>query len=226
MGGTSYITLTIYTDGAAVFKSTKDKSFWPIYIVVNEISLDHRFKRHNILCSAISFGKTPNMQVFFKPLIDDIKKINDEGGLVFRNKHLNLERAKIVPAIFTGDALAKAYVLNIAQHNGHNGCPYCLHFGTILDGSTQIRYCSRDNAICRTNTTSRSNMMNAQSSHAIINGYKGVSPLMAMGPTFDVVWQVSIDKMHCVEMGVVKKMFNLFLNFKNRKERYNAYHTI
>lgn len=49
MGGTSYITLTIYTDGAAVFKSTKDKSFWPIYVLVNEIDLEHRFKRHNIV---------------------------------------------------------------------------------------------------------------------------------------------------------------------------------
>lgn len=220
MANVPFVTLSMYTDGAAVFKATKDKSFWPINIFVNEIDLNFRFKRSNILCSAISFGKTPNMQTFLKPLIDDIKTINNKGGIVFRNKHGEIGAVKIVPMIFTADALAKAYVLNIVQHNGHYGCPYCLHAGTIIEGSTQIRYCNRDNAICRTNIQSRSDMMEAHTDNTNVNGYNGLSPLMALGPDFDVVWQVVIDKMHCVDMGVIKKMFNLFLCSKNREEEY------
>lgn len=71
------ITLTFSTDGAAVFKNTKDKSFWPIQFLINEIDLNHRFDRHNILCSAFAFGKTPNMQSFFKPLIQEINVLNE-----------------------------------------------------------------------------------------------------------------------------------------------------
>lgn len=219
MGNDPYITLLVYSDGAAIFKSTKDKSFWPINITINEIDLEHRFDRSNILCSSISFGKSPNMQVFFKPLIDEIKSINRNGGVTFRNKYQELKTVKVIPMIFTADALAKASVLNIVQHNGYNGCPYCLHPGTRIDGSNQIRYCIEDNARCRTNAESRSNMIEAHMTGSKINGYNGLSPLMAISKDFDVVWQVVIDKMHCVDMGIIKKMFGLFLNSKNSNER-------
>lgn len=221
MENASCITLLIYTDGAAVFKATKDKSCWPLNLFINEIDLDHRFHRSNILCSAISFGKTPSMQTFFRPLIEEIQSINNEGGITFKNINGELETVKVVPMIFTADALAKAYVLNIVQHNGHNGCPYCLHNGTVLAGTKQIRYCKRDNKQNRTNAEARSNMMEAYVNATSVNGYNGLSPLVAFGEKFDVVWQTVIDKMHCVDMGVIKKMFDLFLNQKNRNERYN-----
>lgn len=70
------VTITAYTDGAAKFKATKEKSVWPITFIINEIVLEYRFKRQNILCAAISFGKTPNMEMFFKPLVDEINAIN------------------------------------------------------------------------------------------------------------------------------------------------------
>lgn len=57
----SILTLTFSTDGAAVFNSTKDKSLWPLQFIVNEMELEHRFKRENMFCTAISFGKKPNM---------------------------------------------------------------------------------------------------------------------------------------------------------------------
>lgn len=57
------ITSTISTDGAVVFKSTKERSLWPLQFIVNEIDLEHRFRRYNMFCSAISFGATPNMQI-------------------------------------------------------------------------------------------------------------------------------------------------------------------
>lgn len=221
MGNESYITLSVYTDGASVFKATKDKSFWPINIFINEIDLEYRFQRKNILCTAISFGKTPNMQIFFKPFIKEIKAINEEGGIEFQNKHGEKMNVKVIPMIFTADALAKAYVLNIVQHNGHCGCPYCLHRGTIIDGSTHIKYCNKDNAEIRTDFSSRSNMIEAHSNETTVNGYYGISPLVAIGKNFDIVWQSVIDKMHCVDMGVVKKMYDLFLHTKNRSERYH-----
>lgn len=218
MGNVPYITLTLYTDGAAVFKSTKDKSLWPICALINEINLTNRFKRKNILCTAISFGKTPNMQMFFKPLIEEINAINDEGGMQFRNKNGVFETVKVIPMLFTADALAKAYVLNIMQHNGHYGCPYCLHCGTNIEGTTQIRYCNEHCAANRTNQRSRNDMISAHETAETVNGYKGLSPLMALGQNFDVNWQVVIDKMHNVDMGVARKLFDLFLNPKNGSE--------
>lgn len=118
MGSVPYITLTLYTDGAAVFKATKRKSMWPLCVYINEIKLEHRFKRQNILCAMLSFGKTPNLQNFFKPLIKEIQVINANGGIRFHDNNGQLKSVKVIPMIFTGDALAKADVLYLTQHNG------------------------------------------------------------------------------------------------------------
>lgn len=215
MGNDPIITLTFSTDGAVVFKSTKEKSLWPLQFIINEIDLERRFRRENMFCSAISFGKTPQMQVFLKPFFEEITQINAEGGLSFKMKSGGMKTVRIFPMIFTGDALAKQYVLNKVAFNGYLGCPYCLHDGTLV--KSQVRYCNRNNAPSRTNEQTRADMLQAQLSGNKINGYHGVSALMAMD-SFDVVKQVAIDKMHNIDMGVTKKLFNLFLDEKNRKE--------
>lgn len=210
------ITLTLSTDGAALFKSTKDKSLWPLQFIVNELDLEYRFKRENMFCSGISFGKTPKMQVFMKPLIEELIQINAEGGLSFRLKSGDVKTVKIFIMIFTGDVLAKQYVLNKSSFNGYMGCSYCLHRGTLVN--KQIRYCNRDNAALRTDNQTRADMLRAQTLREKVNGYHGVSVLMAI-KKFDVVKQVAIDKMHNVDMGVTKRLFMLFLDAKNRNKK-------
>lgn len=215
MGNAPIITLTFSTDGAVVFESTKEKSLWPLQFIINEIDLEHRFKRENIFCSGISFGKTPNMEVFMRPLFEEILQINSEGGLSFKMKSGEIKSVKIFPMIFTGDILAKQYVLNKKSFNGYMGCSYCLHGGTLVNN--QIRYCNRNNAPLRTNEQTRADMLQAQISGENVNGYRGVSALMAI-ENFDIVNQVAIDKMHNIEMGVTKRLFNLFLDEKNRRK--------
>lgn len=221
MGDKPYITFTLYTDGAPVFKSAKHKSVWPICLYINEIDLTNRFKRQNIICAAVSFGAEPNMQIFFKPLIKEINEINANGGITFRDECGELKTVSVIPMIFTADALAKASVLNQKQHNGYFGCPLCLHPGEKVAGTKQIRYCNNNRAPIRTNREARANMIEAHETDTIVNGYKGLSPLMAFSSHFDVIWQVVIDRMHCVDMGVLKRLFYLFLSIKFRNERYD-----
>lgn len=212
----SFITLTFSVDGGQVFESSKDNSLWPLQFIVNEIDLEHRFKRKNMLCAVISFGKTPSMQVLFKPFIEEINRINAEGGLSFYLKNGQMKTVKIYPMIFTGDSPAKCHVLNKVQYNGYQGCPYCSHTGTIIN--RQIRYCKRNEGQLRTDEEARREMLDAHTLNERVNGYHGVSPLMML-PHFDVVWQVAIDKMHCVDLGVTKLLFKLFLENKYRNER-------
>lgn len=70
----------------------------------------------------------------------------------------------------------------------------------------------------RTNESTRADMMQAQISGEKVNGFKGVSALMAF-EHFDVVWQPVIDKMHNIDMGIIKKLFDLFLDHRNRKKK-------
>lgn len=216
-GNNPIVTITFSTDGAALYKSTKEKSVWPLQFILNEIDLERRFKRENMLCSAISYGKTPNMQVFFKPFIEEINKINAEGGLSFKLKNGQMQTVKLLPMIFTGDTPARADVLMKSQFNGYKGCTHCLHEGTLINN--QIRYCKRNDAPLRTNERVRNDMLEAQIECNKVNGYKGLSPLVAFDH-FDVVWQVGIDKMHNVDSGVIALMFKLFLKSERNHKGY------
>lgn len=214
-----FVTLTINTDGAVVFKSTKKKSFWPIQFYINEVPIEKRFKRENMICSAFSFGETPDMVIFLKPTIEEINHINESGGISVkiggRFKHL-----KVITMIVTADTIAKTYLLQNTQFNGRFGCPYCLHPGTSVEGRKQLYYSNKDAAEIRTNEESRKAMLEAFATSTRVLGYRGVSPFIGLNSHFDVVWQVAIDKMHSVDLGVTKKLFNLFLDKKYSKEAY------
>lgn len=173
-----------------------------------------------MFCAAFSYGKTPNMHVFLKEFIEDINSINADGGLTFKMKGGETKTVKVIPMIFTADSPAKCDVLNKVYFNGYKGCPYCTHNGTLVN--KQIRYCHRDNGPTRTNEQARSDMLEAQRSYKKTNGYHGVSALMSF-KHFDVVWQIGIDKMHNVDLGVTRLLFKLFLASENRKKRYFSY---
>lgn len=218
IGEKPFITLTVSTDGAVVYKSTKEKSFWPLHFFVNEIEIKHRFKRENMICVAFAFGKTPDMSSFLQFFINEINEINAKGGLTVRIGN-DFDKFMVFPWALTTDSVAKSYVAKRKQFNSHEGCPYCYHTGTILAGSTQIRYCNRHNAGERTHAEAKSAMIEAALTGKTVRGYTGVSPMLALDSQFDIVWQIVIDKMHSIDLGVTKKIFNIILNSSNsRKE--------
>lgn len=153
------------------------------------------------------------MIFFLKPFIEEITRINNEGGLPFQAKNGEIIKGMIFPMIVTCDILAKQYVLNKSSFHGYNGCS---HEGNLIE--KQVRYCNKNNVPLRTNESVRADMLQAQMSGENVNGYKGVSALIAFDH-FDVVWQLAIDKMHNIDMGITKKLFDIFLDNKNKKER-------
>lgn len=219
LGNQKFVTLTISTDGIAVQDSTKEKSVWPLQFFLNEVQLEHRFKREYILCSAFSFGKTPKMSTFMRPFIEEINRINADGGLYVTNSLTGQdERFMIIPLSVTTDSVAKCYVIEKTQFNGHFGCPYCLHPGTILPGSKQVKYCIQDNANVRSHEDVKQAMLEAYGTGEIIRGYRNISALLALHTDFDIVKQTVIDKMHSLDLGVVKKLFTIWFDTKNRNK--------
>lgn len=217
--GQLYITLTMSTDGAAVHKSAKEKSLWPLQIYVNEIKQTSRFKRENIICVGFAFGSTPDMATFMKPFIEEINSINSKGGLAVKfDENDDFKRFLVIPTCMTADSVAKCYILCKTQYNSHFGCPYCYHFGTVPAQTTQIKYSFQDNADDRTHEESKNAMIDALIEQAPVKGYYAPTPLLALDTPFDVVSQVVIDKMHSLDLGVVKRFFDIILNPKNKNE--------
>lgn len=216
MNNSKYITLTISTDGVVVQKATKNKSLWPIQFYINEIKIDQRFKRKYMMCAAFSFGKTPDMNAYMKPFIDEINDINAKGGIKIIIGGTE-QQFLVVPAIVTADSIAKCYVQGKTQFNSHFGCPYCYHPGTAIPNSKQLKYCIEDNSHDRTKEEATNDMITAYRTGEITRGFRRLSPMLAVNIIFfDIVWQFVIDKMHGADLGVARKLFSLFLDRQNR----------
>lgn len=215
MNGRKFVTLCASTDGVVVVKASRKKSLWPIQFIINEIDQKYRYKRENIICAAFAFGDTPDMGMFFKEFVQELNKINSAGGLAI-NVSGRVENVMVFLTHITTDSVAKCHVAKITQFNGHYGCPYCYHKGTIVAPAKNVKYCVEHNDVDRTHDESQEAMIEAISNDQIVRGYRGISPVLALDTLIDSVWIFSIDKMHSIDLGVVKKIFNIFLESKNK----------
>lgn len=211
-----FITLTTNTDGAQVFKSTKNGALWPLQHFVNELSPTERFKRKNLLCTAFSFGSTPDMGCFLRPFIEEVNKINENGGIKIRLPDRQYKKILVIPLLFTLDSVAKCHVLNFKQFNGYFGCPRCYHPGERVNKT--VRFCVQQHVRLRSNEEFLKDMKLAHTTQKCTNGLKGISALAGIKVIdIDLVSQVVIDKMHSVDLGVMKKLLNLWLDSSNHK---------
>lgn len=216
-GGHKFLTLTVNTDGASIHKSTKNASVWPLQFFVNEICELKRYAISNVLVAALAYGATPDMSCFLRTFIEEINDINARGGICIAINGI-IEKVKIFPIVWSVDSVAKCSLLKKIQFNGYRGCPYCHHPGSLVQGNN-IRFCKEHHASDRTNENTRNAMKRAYCDKIIVKGYYGISPLSAL-TNFDIVWQVCIDKMHNVDLGVLKKWFCLLLDSRNHDKEY------
>ena len=64
--GSFNIEYSLFTDGISIFEKS-NSSIWPIYIVINNIAYNSRYKLNNVSIVGIYFGNCkPNMQILFE----------------------------------------------------------------------------------------------------------------------------------------------------------------
>ena len=123
------------------------------------------------------------------------------------------------------DAPARCMVQNFVRFNGKYGCSSCLSAGENLlleRGQVHIYSYDLDNqntghADLRSHTETEKSAKKAEITQSIVNGVKGYTPLYEL-PLFDMIRQVTVDYMHCVLLGVMKKMINFWTNATFKKE--------
>lgn len=212
------VTLTINTDGVAVFKSRRKSSLWPLQMFINELSAKIRFKSENMIMTGIWYGAEPVVSVFLRPFIEEMRNIYESGILWI----MDAVKIKISLRVLlcTLDTCAKCLLQNKVKFNGKYGCSYCFHPGQRTNTKDNIyRYPVMHEIEVRTNENTKPIMMEAKSKEKNVFGFKGVSPLLAL-PNFDVIKQVPIDYMHCVLLGVVKLLLSLWLESKYHKNDF------
>lgn len=213
------LSFVINTDGANVDGS--GKSLWAIQLYQNHLKPAMRYTPRNIIVVGLHYGKKPKMKEFFYPLMNELKSINESGGILIKRNGRSVCFMTTILSVCC-DLPAKAEVQEMTTYAGHFGCSYCLHPGHSVKGvndkKSTVRYTKSSNEYpLRQHKDVLDTYRHLKSKP--VNGIKSVSCMIGV-VDFNLVHGFSIDYMHCVLLGVVKKLLNLWLEPKNFKEKY------
>lgn len=221
--GFKVLSLAVCTDGAAIFNNNS-QSLWAIQLYQNYLDPKIRYVPKNVLVVAFHCdAEKPKMKDFFHPLLSDLKAIHSAGGIVMEK---NGCKQKFMPVIthFLGDLPAKIDVQEMKSYAGFDSCGFCYHPGVSIKSnpnSSYVRYIRRDKPEkLRTHDDMLDTYLKIQKKILTpINGVKGISCMIA-APHFNLIDGYGIDYMHCILLGVVKKLLNLWLNSINHSKPF------
>lgn len=211
--------LIVNTDGVKVFNSNQ-KSLWMIQSYQGYLPPSIRFMPSNVLINAAHFGsKKPGMRDFFFPFLNELCDIHKRGGI---NMKHNGADYNFMPLIISCccDLPAKCDVQGMIGHSGYFACSYCYHpgFKNAEKKKSMIRY-SKSNEKFEMRTHRDVIYTYGKMKSEPIRGIKSMSCMIA-AKEFDLILSFAIDYMHLILLGIMRKLFDLWLDTKNHKEDY------
>ncbi|KAJ8038200.1 hypothetical protein HOLleu_15545 [Holothuria leucospilota] len=214
------ISLMWYTDGVPLFKSSK-YSMWPLYFTINELPFSQRMMKENMLFGGIWYGEAkPLFHLFLKPSIESLQKLYEGVDVILPDGETKKVRGFLLCG--TCDLPAKALVLNMTQFNGKHGCARCLQSGQSIPtgrGTTWV-YPFEINPRMRNHKEFVTDGKKAAEDGKTMNGVKGPSWL-SLGMKTDVIRGTLIDYMHCVLLGVTRKLLHLWFDSSHSRHPYS-----
>lgn len=182
------IPLIINVDGLPIATSSASQ-FWPILASV--------YSENNISTPfpiGIYFGssKPESVSTYLEQFISEFQSLENE--IIICDTKYSLKIYCIVC-----DAPAKCFLLSIKSFNGYFGCTRCVQEGEYVNGRVVYPEMSSE---LRTNEMFR-NQSYGEDYH------KGTTPLIKLN--INLVSQVTLDYMHLVCLGVMKKLLHFWV---------------
>lgn len=189
------IRLVIGVDGLPLSKSS-GSCFWPILGYIRQINKDQ-----SVFPIGIYWGnrKPDNSNDFMKDFVDEITYLI-QNGIDLDNKTV-VEHKNLAFDSFCCDTPAKAFLLLTKSHTGFFSCTRCTVKGKYL----HKRVCFSDLECSKHNHNNCVHQIQRQYHSA--DGK--ISEILNI-PGLDVVKQFSIDCMHAVCLGAMKKLLMLW----------------
>lgn len=188
-----HLQLLINVDGVPLYKSSS-MQLWPILCkVFNQPDIYKPF----LVAVYCGKQKPSNVNNYLRKFVTEVNHLQDVGI------RINDVFFEISIKAFICDRPARAFIKSIKGHGGYWACERCEVKGQRVDRRTT--YPIRHNqCIPRTNNSFR-NQRNAEH-------HTGVSPLLEIEPAVDMINDFVLDSMHMVYLGIVKKVFDYWLN--------------
>jgi len=188
----SNIQIAVGIDGLPLYKSNSEQ-FWPILAYIHPYDI-------NVFPIGIYCGKEKpkDSNDFIKDFIDESKLLIEHGVLIDNKKYIFSIRTMCC------DTPAKSYILKIKGHSGFYSCSKCEIEGEYL--ANRICFPYMPPTRCRPIRTHQNYLLQSQEEHHI-----GNTSLLATLPMFDVVKTFSLDYMHLVCLGTVRKLLLLWI---------------
>ena len=206
------------SDGLKVAKSSGAQA-WPIFVRPNEI---HPLIRQKFIFLAGVWvdRKEPNMNMFFKPFVEEANEVSTQG--IAWTSNGEEKRSRFVPVACTADAKGRCAILNANEPTGYHACLFCDHQGVQAGGTPKYPIWPCEHApdlpepVPRTYESIIHDMIAAQTAvpRRTVNGFKGFSELANL-EHFDLKQSFSTDDLHPIYLGVFKDYFKELLTADN-----------
>ncbi|XP_034944122.1 uncharacterized protein [Chelonus insularis] len=205
------LSYTFNSDGCQMSKSSR-LAVWPIYAMIHQLPPKLRAK-HIIMTGLWVSNVEPNMNLFFKPFVNEANSLSSEGIQWKLGKRQIT--SKIFPLNGCFDSVARCKILNMKQYNGYFGCTFCEQKGDYLNGirypiSTTVPEDRTDRSI----KIAMNEIISNPQAPSEIKGVLGPSILMNL-EYFDLVDGMVPDYMHSILLGVVKQYTEIILTTVN-----------
>ncbi|KAK3929174.1 Protein piccolo [Frankliniella fusca] len=207
------------TDGISIFKSSKF-SVWPFFLSILQLPPEERFKKENVVVAGLWFGKQePHTNLFVgatEPEMSELRRgvqfgVHNQANPIIFNGYI---------VTGTCDVPAKAHFMYLAGHSGCNSCPKCKVMGEKTERTGNVFAFPNDHA--RDPRTDQGTWDDANLARQIGGAVNGMSfPSALFNIVYNLISSTSIDVMHCVHLGIVKKLLKLWTHSSFSEEPFS-----
>jgi len=187
----STIEIAVGIDGLPLFKSSSDQ-FWPILAYIHP---NGRVFPIGIYCGK---DKPSDSNKFILDFVEEAKLLTQNGIKI--NGKMYSFRVKVLCC----DAPAKSFVLRTKGHFGFSSCSRCEHEGEYIQNRVCFPYLKPKRYPPK--RTHQNYITRLNEDHHIKN-----NSIIATLPNFDVVYGFSMDYLHLVCLGTVRKLIHLWI---------------
>lgn len=185
----NHINLSLNIDGLPLSKSST-KCLWPILIS------DDLIKSVQVIGIFYGCGKPTSANEFISMFVKEMKAVVRDG-FMYDGKIISVTLSKIIC-----DAPAKSFLLKTKGHTGFSSCSKCTIVGRSISGTVCFPY---------TESSSRLRTDEDFLQQSDEDYHRGETILLEI-PNLGLVSNVTLDYMHLVCLGVVKKLLLLWLH--------------